>query len=289
MFWNMWNFAQFDANCSGVCEPGKVLELTGCAVRSAAAFPLELLNTLPLELPSLEGFGFEEPYLIEIGKNLSLDLDIRGISTPPAPEFEIELCTSVQNYWEYNLVSSGGWSTNECTILNPASGLLDWLGVGVLVKKIMLNPLSLLDLICVIIQDHTLTGGLVCVIIQDLTLTGGLACVIIQDHTLAGLIQVSCTKYYPESPPVTKWSPAPDVNKPKLWLPAQHLEGLTAIRLDKEKERGYVPPKVLPQRIWVGGNIIVDCPLYKENDNIKLQGPPKWPRFGDPGLPRPKP
>ena len=70
----------------------------------------------------------------------------------------------------------------------------------------MLNPLSLLDLICVIIQDHTLTGGLVlvCVIIQDLTLTGGLACVIIQDHTLTGLIQVSCTKYYPESPPVTK-------------------------------------------------------------------------------------
>jgi hypothetical protein len=66
----------------------------------------------------------------------------------------------------------------------------------------MLNPLSLLDLICVIIQDHTLTGGLVCVIIQDLTLTGGLACVIIQDHTLTGLIQVSsCTKYYPESPP----------------------------------------------------------------------------------------
>ena len=68
----------------------------------------------------------------------------------------------------------------------------------------MLNPLSLLDLICVIIQDHTLTGGLVCVIIQDLTLTGGLACVIIQDHTLTGLIQVSCTKYYPESPPVTR-------------------------------------------------------------------------------------
>ena len=68
----------------------------------------------------------------------------------------------------------------------------------------MLNPLSLLDLICVIIQDHTLTGGLVCVIIQDLTLTGGLACVIIQDPTLTGLIQVSCTKYYPESPPVTK-------------------------------------------------------------------------------------
>ena len=66
----------------------------------------------------------------------------------------------------------------------------------------MLNPLSLLDLICVIIQDHTLTGGLVCVIIQDLTLTGGLACVIIQDHTLTGLIQVSsCTKYYPEIPP----------------------------------------------------------------------------------------
>ena len=98
MFRNMWNFAQFDANCSGVCEPGKVLELTGCAVRSAAAFQSELLNSLPLELPSLEGFGFEEPYLIEIGKNLSLDLDIRGISTPPAPEFEIELCTSVQNY-----------------------------------------------------------------------------------------------------------------------------------------------------------------------------------------------
>jgi hypothetical protein len=68
----------------------------------------------------------------------------------------------------------------------------------------MLNPLSLLDLICVIIQDHTLTGGLVCVIIQDLTLTGGLACVIIQDPTLTGLIQVSCTKYYPESPPVTR-------------------------------------------------------------------------------------
>ena len=289
MFWNMWNFAQFDANCSGVCEPGKVLELTGCAVRSATTSCLELLNSLPLELPSLEGFGFEEPYLIEIGKNLSLDLDIRGISTPPAPEFEIELCTSVQNYWEYNLVSSGGWSTNECTILNPASGLLDWLGVGVLVKKIMLNPLSLLDLICVIIQDHTLTGGLVCVIIQDLTLTGGLACVIIQDHTLTGLIQVSCTKYYPESPPVTKWSPEPDVNKPKLWLPAQHLEGLTAIRPDKTKERGYVPPKILPERIWLGGNVIVDCPLYKENDNIKLQGPPKRPRFGDPGLPRPKP
>ena len=61
----------------------------------------------------------------------------------------------------------------------------------------MLNPLSLLDLICVIIQDHTLTGGLVCVIIQDHTLTGGLACVIIQDHTLTGLIQVLCTKYYP--------------------------------------------------------------------------------------------
>ena len=54
----------------------------------------------------------------------------------------------------------------------------------------MLNPLSLLDLKCVIIQDHTLTGGLVCVIIQD--------------HTLTGLIQVLCTKYYPESPPVTK-------------------------------------------------------------------------------------
>jgi len=68
----------------------------------------------------------------------------------------------------------------------------------------MLNPLSLLDLICVRIQDHTLTGGLVCVIIQDHTLTGGLACVIIQDHTLTGLIQVLCTKYYPESPPVTK-------------------------------------------------------------------------------------
>jgi hypothetical protein len=69
----------------------------------------------------------------------------------------------------------------------------------------MLNPLSLLDLICVIIQDYTtLIGGLVCVIIQDHTLTGGLACVIIQDHTLTGLIQVSCTKYYPESPPVTK-------------------------------------------------------------------------------------
>ena len=279
MFWNMWNFAQFDANCSGVCEPGKVLELTGCAVRSAAGSQLELLNSLPLELPSLEGFGFEEPYLIEIGKNLSLDLEIRGISTPPnflnyynnsknKPEFEIELCTSVQNYWEYNLVSSLfpggelGWSTNECTILNPASGLLDWLGVGVLVKKIMLNPLSLLDLKCVIIQDHTLTG----------------------------LIQVlSCTKYYPESPPWTKWSPAPDVNKPKLWLPAQHLEGLSAIRPDKEKEPGYVPPKVLPERIRVAGNRIVDCPLYKENDNIKLQGPPKWPRFGDPGLPRPKP
>lgn len=94
----MWNFAQFDANCSGVCEPGKVLELIGCAVRSATTSSLELLNSLPLELPSLEGFGFEEPYLIEIGKNLSLDLDIRGISTPPAPEFEIELCTSVQNY-----------------------------------------------------------------------------------------------------------------------------------------------------------------------------------------------
>ena len=94
----MWNFAQFDANCSGVCEPGKVLELTGCAVRSAATSCLELLNSLPLELPSLEGFGFEEPYLIEIGKNLSLDLDIRGISTFSAPEFEIELCTSVQNY-----------------------------------------------------------------------------------------------------------------------------------------------------------------------------------------------
>ena len=268
--------------------------MTGCTVRSAVVSSLELLNSLPLELPSLEGFGFEEPYLIEIGKNLSLDLDIRGISS----EFEIELCTSVQNYWEYNLVSSLfpsgelGWSTNECTILNPASGLLDWLGVGVLVKKIMLNPLSLLDLKCVIIQDHTLTGGLVlvCVIIQDLTLTGGLACVIIQDHTLTGLIQVSsCTKYYPESPPVTKWSPKPDINKPKLWLPAQHLEGLSAIRPDKEKERGYVPPKVLPERIRVAGNRIVDCPLYKENDNIKLQGPPKRPRFGDPGLPRPKP
>ena len=106
----MWNFAQFDANCSGVCEPGKVLELTGCAVRSAAAYPLELLNSLRLEqLPSLEEFGFEEPYFIEIGKNLSLDLEIRGTSTPPnflnyynnsknKPEFEIELCTSVQNY-----------------------------------------------------------------------------------------------------------------------------------------------------------------------------------------------
>ena len=92
----MWNFAQFDANCSGVCEPGKVLELAGCAVRSAAALQLELLNSLQSGLPSLE--GFEEPYLIEIGKNLSLDWDIRGISTPPAPEFEIELCTSVQNY-----------------------------------------------------------------------------------------------------------------------------------------------------------------------------------------------
>ena len=55
----------------------------------------------------------------------------------------------------------------------------------------MLNPLSLLDLICVIIQDYT-------------TLIGGLVCVIIQDHTLTGLIQVLCTKYYPESPPVTK-------------------------------------------------------------------------------------
>ena len=105
----MWNFAQFDANCSGVCEPGKVLELTGCTVRSAVVSSLELLNSLPLELPSLEGFGFEEPYLIEIGKNLSLDLEIRGTSTPPnflnyynnsknKPEFEIELCTSVQNY-----------------------------------------------------------------------------------------------------------------------------------------------------------------------------------------------
>ena len=246
-------------------------------------------------LPSLEGFGFEEPYLIEeIGKNLDLDSDIRGISTPLASEFEIELCTSVQNYWEYNhLVSDSGRSTNECTILNPASGLLDWLGVGVLVKKIMLNPLSLLDLICVIIQDYTtLIGGLVCVIIQDHTLTGGLglACVIIQDPTLTGLVQVSsCTKYYLESPPITKWSPRPDPNKPKLWLPAQHLEGLTAIRPDKTKERGYVPPKILPERIWLGGNVIVDCPLYKENDNIKLQGPPKRPRFGDPGLPRPKP
>jgi len=289
MFRNMWNFAQFDANCSGVCEPGKVLELAGCAVRSAAAFQWELLNSLQLELPSLEGFGFEEPYLIEIGKNLSLDLDIRGISTPPAPEFEIELCTSVQNYWEYNLVSSGGsWSTNECTILNPASGLLDWLGVGVLVKKIMLNPLSLLDLICVIIQDYTtLIGGLVCVIIQDHTLTGGLACVIIQDHTLTGLIQVSCTKYYPESPPVTKWSPRPDPNKPKLWLPPQHLEELPRLRLDKTKEPGYRPFKVIPEKIQFG-HIVVDCPRYKENDNIKLQGPPKWPRFGDPGLPRPK-
>ena len=95
----MWNFAQFDANCSGVCEPGKVLELTGCTVRSAVVSSLELLNSLPLELPSLEGFGFEEPYLIEeIGKNLDLDSDIRGISTPLASEFEIELCTSVQNY-----------------------------------------------------------------------------------------------------------------------------------------------------------------------------------------------
>lgn len=72
----------------------------------------------------------------------------------------------------------------------------------------MLNPLSLLDLICVIIQDYTtLIGGLVCVIIQDHTLTGGLglACVIIQDPTLTGLVQVSsCTKYYLESPPITK-------------------------------------------------------------------------------------
>ena len=67
------------------------------------------------------------------------------------------------------------------------------------------------------------------------------------------------------------------------------MEGLTAIRPDKTKERGYVPPKILPERIWLGGNVIVDCPLYKENDNIKLQGPPKRPRFGDPGLPRPKP
>ena len=280
----MWNFAQFDANCSGVCEPGKVLELTGCAVSSSEAYPLELLNSLQLGLPSLE--GFEDPYLIEIGKNLNLDLDIRGILS----EFEIELCTSVHNSWEYNhhLVSDSGRSTNECTILNPASGLLDWLGVGVLVKKIMLNPLSLLDLKCVIIQDYTtLIGGLVCVIIQDHTLTGGLACVIIQDHTLTGLIQVSCTKYYPESPPVTKWSPRPDPNKPKLWLPPQHLEELPRLRLDKTKEPGYRPFKVIPERIQFGYRV-VDCPRYKENDNIKLQGPPKWPRFGDPGLPRPK-
>ena len=67
------------------------------------------------------------------------------------------------------------------------------------------------------------------------------------------------------------------------------MEGLSAIRLDKEKEWGYTPPKSIPERIWLGGNRIVDCPLYKENDNIKLQGPPKRPRFGDPGLPRPKP
>lgn len=66
------------------------------------------------------------------------------------------------------------------------------------------------------------------------------------------------------------------------------MEGLSAIRPDKEKEPGYVPPKVLPERIRVAGNRIVDCPLYKENDNIKLPGPPKRPRFGDPGLPRPK-